>query len=344
MEWGNLPVDVVEEILSWVPPKQVWKLRGLSCSHLVLVSSPSFCGQNLRHFVPAPNPTVTESKTPNEWDSYYLNAPLPFQNSFVQWQWKHLTTFSWGKDSDDRYSPTDMTLQVGIPPSLLQLTSLQSLTLSSCSLTGPIPSTTPNYSSRLQLLDLSFNHLTDKIPHTLSSFHNLVSLTLDHNRFSGPIPPHLGQLSQLVHLSIRANPNLSGTLPREIGKLRKLEYLEVSESRVSGCVPREWGQLVNLKTLVLRNNGGMCGTIPCELGNLKEMVHLDMSGCNFCGSIPCDLAALLLLEKLYLWENALCGEVPVELQRLERLQQCVLSGNAGLVCLFRFREGVQVEI
>ncbi|KAJ3064346.1 hypothetical protein HDU98_012227 [Podochytrium sp. JEL0797] len=106
----GLPREVTGRILSWIEPKQVWKLRRLSKAFNVEMSSDSFA--RMRYV-----PQRIKCIKPSDWDLVYLKAPVTYQQAHVEHHWKHLTEFWWGKDEDDEYLEEDecILIHTGIP-------------------------------------------------------------------------------------------------------------------------------------------------------------------------------------------------------------------------------------
>ncbi|GKV11790.1 hypothetical protein SLEP1_g23011 [Rubroshorea leprosula] len=97
----------------------------------------------------------------------------------------------------------------------------------------------------LELLDLSMNRLTGKIPDGLFMLKNLSALYLYKNKFSGEIPQVI-EASNLIVLDLSMN-NLTGIIPDDIGKLQKLKILSLFFNQLSGEIPQSLGQIPTLK-------------------------------------------------------------------------------------------------
>ena len=122
-----------------------------------------------------------------------------------------------------------------IPPTLGDLTELETLDLSLNALTGEIPA---ELASLSQLEDLSLwqNNLTGDIPSELGGLTNVYDLWLQDNDLTGPIPPELGSMTQLWRLSLADN-DLSGTIPAGLTGLTSLTLLLLYGNNLAGCVP-----------------------------------------------------------------------------------------------------------
>jgi Leucine-rich repeat (LRR) protein len=88
-------------------------------------------------------------------------------------------------------------------------------------LSGLIPPELGNLSS-LQSLNLSSNQLSGSIPPELGNLSSLQSLFLSSNRLSGSIPPELGDLSSLLVLRLNHN-HLTGDVPASFVNLVNLK-------------------------------------------------------------------------------------------------------------------------
>ncbi|KAJ9152519.1 hypothetical protein P3X46_026079 [Hevea brasiliensis] len=106
----------------------------------------------------------------------------------------------------------DMKLSGQFPESLKNCKSLQTLDLSSNSLSGPIPTQICTWLPYLVTLDLSNNEISGPIPPDLVNCAYLNNLILSNNRLSGPIPYVFSSLARLKKFSV-ANNDLTGTIP-----------------------------------------------------------------------------------------------------------------------------------
>ncbi|KAB2623959.1 phytosulfokine receptor 1-like [Pyrus ussuriensis x Pyrus communis] len=172
-------------------------------------------------------------------------------------------------------------------------------------LTGVIPQWLST-SSRLQLLDISWNQLEGIIPVWFGNFSNLFYLDISNNSLSGEIPRSITGLQCLIagrisieepspvfplfmwmnvsgrglHLqynkvwSLRptldfSNNNLSGAIWPDFRKLRLLHVLDLNNNRLSGPIPSSLSKMVNLEILDLSHNE-LSGIIPPSLVDLAS--------------------------------------------------------------------------
>ncbi|CAK7323957.1 unnamed protein product [Dovyalis caffra] len=139
---------------------------------------------------------------------------------------------------------------------------------------------TPN----LQVLSLSYCHLSGPICESLNQLSLLSKLDLSGNNLSSMFPKSIMLLPNLKTLALWANTPLSGTLPEfPIGC--KLEVLSLSFTSFSGEIPCSIGNLQSLTKLGVRNCS-FSGLIPSSLASLTQLVDLDLSNNRFQGWIP----------------------------------------------------------
>ncbi|GKV39664.1 hypothetical protein SLEP1_g47402 [Rubroshorea leprosula] len=220
---------------------------------------------------------------------------------------------------------------------------------------------------KLQLLDVSYNQLSGKLPGCMTGWTNLRILNLANNHLFGKIPSSIGSLSYLESLGLQNN-NFSGEIPWSLGNCSALQFLDLSYNRFSGIIPAWVGErLSSLIFLLLRSNN-FSGDIPLQLCRLTNIMLLDLSNNHLSGSIPwciqnltalaqkkssdynlfliygaiasyVDKAAIMWKGMVYDYEylkdlriidlssNKLTGEIPVQISSLFQLVQLNLSRN-----------------
>ncbi|ORY46567.1 L domain-like protein [Rhizoclosmatium globosum] len=303
VQMTDLPLELVEQIFSWICPQDVWKLRCLSTSLKAILESSSFITMNLRRCLH----NHVEFASPESWeplalDETYWKAPEPYQTAYIRTYRNNLELLSWGVDID--FEDTFLTrtsLNVGIPR---QLCFLKHLTI------------------------LNINGWT--IPVGLANLTSLESLYLGKNKLEGHIP--------LKHLVLAYNTGICGQLPAELGKLTLLETLFIGDTNIEGPIPEAWGKdgvFKKLQRLDLYANQNLTSFIPQFVGKYTELRHLDLSDCGFVGNIPEELGQLSHLETLNLENNRLSGAVPFALTALKQLERFNFRGNHELSCCVR---------
>nr|GEW41150.1 hypothetical protein [Tanacetum cinerariifolium] len=132
--------------------------------------------------------------------------------------------------------------------------------------------------TNLDLLDLSRNRLTGKIPMCFGNINDLYMMVLSSNRLSGVISSSLGDIVTLSWLHLNDN-NFSG----ELSSFRSLFVLDLGENKFSGNLPDMIGE--NLMVLRLYRNN-LTGRIPQSLCKLQSLQILDLAHNSLTGPIP----------------------------------------------------------
>ncbi|CAL4889844.1 unnamed protein product [Urochloa decumbens] len=228
---------------------------------------------------------------------------------------------------------TGVPLQDGVLPAEISLLdALSSLTITSCSLSGPIPASLSSM-PLLRHLNLSNNNLAGAFfPSSAPErrrptyFPSLEVLDVYNNNLFGPLPPLGRSNARLRHLHLGGNFFL-GSIPEAYGDMEGLEYLSLNGNSLSGRVPPSLSRLKKLRQVYLGYYNSFDGGIPAEFGELDALVLLDMAGCSLTGPIPPELGRLTLLQTLYLQWNKLSGEIPAQLGNLKSLVNIDISFN-----------------
>ncbi|KAJ3114777.1 hypothetical protein HK100_001557 [Physocladia obscura] len=278
----DLPHELVEQILAWIHPAAVLRLRRLSRAVNNMLLAPHFaklslgnflhpsnyndgngvvCGGNntpqtlrLRHQQMASQLDVLFFHWPPSYQMYYISAYIGAKTSI---EWSH-----WP-------------LAASIPACIANLTRLVSLDLSYCNLVGEIPSSLFSLTS-LESLKLYENSLHGALSDEIGNLVNLRVLNLHSNGLCGRLPAALAKLSLLTYLNLGYN-RFCGAIPRELGSLLMLRNLCLSDNRLTGSVPEEFGFLVVLQYLFLQNNL-LVGDIPASVARLPGLIACEMKG------------------------------------------------------------------
>ncbi|KZV53375.1 lrr receptor protein kinase [Dorcoceras hygrometricum] len=209
---------------------------------------------------------------------------------------------------------------------LQNLTLLSSFNASNFLLPGSIPGWLGLQLSSLQVLDLSFCSITGVIPATLGNLSSLAELYLSDNNLTGVVPSSLAQLSRLAVLDLSRNM-LTSSIPDSFAVLGNLTLLDMSANFLSGVIPPGIGTLSKLQFLNLSGNS-LSSSIPAQLGDLSSLLELDLGFNSLSGSLPLDLRGLRNLRQIIVRNNFLSGSLSRDLFRpLSRLQILVLSHN-----------------
>ncbi|KAK3118677.1 hypothetical protein QOZ80_9BG0703920 [Eleusine coracana subsp. coracana] len=129
-----------------------------------------------------------------------------------------------------------MGLKGQFPDGLENCSSMNTLDLSSNSLSGPIP---VDISKRLPFvtsLDLSYNSFSGQIPESLSNCSYLNAVSLQHNKLTGMIPWQLAALDRLAQFNVADN-KLSGQIPASLSKFPPANFAnqDLCGSPLSNC-------------------------------------------------------------------------------------------------------------
>ncbi|PRQ30276.1 putative non-specific serine/threonine protein kinase [Rosa chinensis] len=261
---------------------------------------------------------------------------------------------------------SDNPLNGSIPPSVCNLSSLETLTLRSNHLSGEFPqgwSLWPNIEtvdvsdnnlsgnftssmgvpSSLRVLDLSKNNFGGQIPSSLfQNCSGLVSIDLGGNRFTGSIPlqtrPNVSY--DFYMLRLRSN-SLSGHIPHQLCSLPSIHIIDLAHNKFSGTIPK---CLYNLTSLADVDDLFMYSeeheftyheTASLTLKG-QELAYnttldlvkiIDFSSNNLEGEIPDEVSSLIALGTLNLSRNQITGNIPSKIGNLQQLETLDLSHN-----------------
>ncbi|XP_057794072.1 probable LRR receptor-like serine/threonine-protein kinase At2g16250 [Salvia miltiorrhiza] len=185
---------------------------------------------------------------------------------------------------------------------------LSTLNSSGFLLPGQIPDWLGTKLSNLESLDLSSSSITGPIPLSLGSLSSLTWLNLSNNSITGNMPIALQKLQSLSVLDLSQN-SLTGQIPEEISSLRNLTNLDLSSNYLSGAIPLDFVLLSKLKQLNLSRNS-LSSSIPSQIANLSEMEQLDLGFNYLSGALPQELGGLRSLKYLDVSRNNLTGLFP----------------------------------
>jgi len=149
----------------------------------------------------------------------------------------------------------------------MQFNNLKGLVLGNCKLRGSIPQWLSSC-HKLQLLDLSWNHLGGTIPSWFGEFESLFYLDLSNNSFKGEIPKSLTLLQTLISGNISLEEPVSsfqlytgrqggqGLRYKQISGFRPT--LDLSYNMLQGSIWPGFGNLKRLHVFILKDNNLGC--------------------------------------------------------------------------------------
>uniref|UniRef100_A0ACD5TQM5 Uncharacterized protein n=1 Tax=Avena sativa TaxID=4498 RepID=A0ACD5TQM5_AVESA len=154
------------------------------------------------------------------------------------------------------------------------LPNIRVLSLSFCSLVGPICPSLSNLHS-LTVINLQGNFFTHAFPEFFMGFLNLSVLNLAETNIQGLFPHRTFQSKALRVLDLSGNQDLSGHMPN-FSNASSLEAMMVDGTKFSFAKPGSYSNFKYLKTLSLDVN-----SVPVEpqssLGILRSVQHLELS-------------------------------------------------------------------
>ncbi|KAL5567878.1 hypothetical protein UlMin_024453 [Ulmus minor] len=227
-------------------------------------------------------------------------------------------------------------LNGSIPESIEQLSTLERLSLFSNSFSGVLTEVHFANLSRLNHLDLSYNHLSlnfssnwippfDQLKHLLLSscnvgpafpkwiqtLRNLTWLEIGEANISDSIPDWLWNLStSLQHLSLSYN-QLNGSIPESIGQLSTLEWLSLYSNSFSGVLTEvHFANLSRLNNLDLSYNHLSLNFSSNWIPPFDQLEYLSLSSCNVGPAFPKWIQTLRNLTLLEIREANISDSIP----------------------------------
>ncbi|KAJ0699645.1 putative leucine-rich repeat-containing, plant-type, leucine-rich repeat domain superfamily [Helianthus annuus] len=206
------------------------------------------------------------------------------------------------------------------------LPNLQTLSLTSCNLSGPLDSSLATLKN-LSFIRLDGNNFSSVIPESFADLPNLTVFSIQQCNLSGLLPYKIFQVPTLKTVDLYSNELLEGPLPDTMHAL-KLENLILSYTRVGGRLPDSIGSLKMLSRLEL-SGCGFTGPIPASMQNLTRLQYLDLSANQFTGSVPSFQLSKNHLVQVNLSENNLTGGIPYShWEGFDKLEYLNLASNS----------------
>ncbi|XP_062166139.1 receptor kinase-like protein Xa21 [Alnus glutinosa] len=202
---------------------------------------------------------------------------------------------------------------------------LQVLYLSLNKFSGRLPSQM-NYCRQLSLLSLSYNRFDGSIPESFGNLEKLEELYLGGNILTGNIPPTITNLSRLSTFTIEIN-NIEGSIPGDLWGLQNLKSFACNSNFLTGAIPQYIFNISSLQDIELDNNS-LHGNLPSHSGfSCPNLEILLFAHNKFSGPIPSYLSNCSNLVIVDFASNILSGPIPKSLGDLKYLQTLSLDGN-----------------
>ncbi|GJM90244.1 hypothetical protein PR202_ga06505 [Eleusine coracana subsp. coracana] len=246
-------------------------------------------------------------------------------------------------------------LEGHVLPALGDLTGLLRLNLSHNSLSGGLPLDHLMSSSRIVVIDVSFNRLqgellelpssithrwslqvlnissnmfTGRFPsRTWKSMKNLVALNASNNSFRGQVLASFCLASASFAMLDLSYNKFTGNIPPQLGNCSMITVLELGYNRLYGTIPDELFNATSLEHLSLRY-ASLHGTHDgAHVAKLSNLITLDLGENHFTGKIPDSIGQLKQLEQLHLDSNNMSGELPSALGSCSNLITIDLKSN-----------------
>ncbi|KAI5332379.1 hypothetical protein L3X38_022508 [Prunus dulcis] len=185
-------------------------------------------------------------------------------------------------------------------------------------------------SSQVELLDLSYNNFSGRLPlqlkfpklSVINVGHNQLEgplpiwptnaslLDLQSNLFSGPIPSNLDQLMPgLTDLDVSEN-HLNGTIPLSICNVKGMMTISLRHNQLFGEFPQRWSLGSGIFSIDVSHNN-LSGNIPSSVDIPSSLEHFKVNNNNFGGEIPFSLQNCTGLIILNLAHNKFTGNIPL---------------------------------
>lgn len=162
-----------------------------------------------------------------------------------------------------------------IPKQIMQLTSLQTLSMADCGLQGSIPTEIGAMTSLVELY-LYENQFVGQLPLTLGNLVNLKILSLAKNKITGVLPSSFSQLSNLTALSLTDQVSKGGGMSGEISTFSEntaLTTLLLAQNKFEGSISSDLLRGANLDTplTVDLSSNFLTGTVPGALSRFESL-------------------------------------------------------------------------
>ncbi|GAB2259965.1 hypothetical protein Droror1_Dr00010820 [Drosera rotundifolia] len=240
---------------------------------------------------------------------------------------------------------------------LVNLTSLEGLSLSFNAFVGTIPDTIGRLQQHLTFLGLEENNLSGRIPPSLYNLSSLAVLEIGENMLEGSLHQDIGLMLPRLQAAFFRYNSFSGLLPSSLSNLSEIQTLDLGNNHFSGEISvngeslsglselylcsnnlgfeksndlnflKSFVNCSNLNTLQIDNNN-LGGELSSSVSNLSITLGWFTAGYNHIwGKIPSGLTKFKNLMLLDLEYNQLIGAIPDDIGSLKSLITAIFPKN-----------------
>uniref|UniRef100_A0A2N9F3N0 Leucine-rich repeat-containing N-terminal plant-type domain-containing protein n=1 Tax=Fagus sylvatica TaxID=28930 RepID=A0A2N9F3N0_FAGSY len=220
-------------------------------------------------------------------------------------------------------------LQGSIPRSLVNCTMLETLVLGNNQINGGFPFWL-GVLHELRVLILRYNELQGAIgkPKSNLEFPNLHILDLSNNHITDKLPFEYFQIWKAMHIIDVDGPMyMQATTGFELPSYEWSDQYSYSMTFTNKGREMPYEKILYSLIAIDLSSNKFEGEIPEVMQNLKGIRFLNLSHNLLTGSIPSSLGKLTVLESLDLSQNKLSGEIPPQLTQLTFLAFFNVSNN-----------------
>jgi len=142
----------------------------------------------------------------------------------------------------------------------------------------------------LETIDVTYNMLIGTIPATLTEASSLTWISLANNHFKGEIPNFGDNNTSGIEALYLGNNQLQGAIPQSFLNIKSLTELDLSWNHLTGEVPSGLGDL-SLQSLWIDNND-FSGTMPLSLCQSLILCSAAFNPQLMCASMSCTCGAM----------------------------------------------------